>query len=112
MMRRALPLVIVLFIWAALPLGLPRNIVDLLVFSGIYTIAGLGVSLLLGHCGIVNLAQALFYGICAYSTAYVTTGMNLSSIWGFGVGAALSMAIAFLVGWPVLRLPSYFLALA
>jgi branched-chain amino acid transport system permease protein len=112
MMRRALPLVIVLLIWAALPLGLPRNIVDLLVFSGIYTIAGLGVSLLLGHCGIVNLAQAVFYGIGAYATAYLTTEMNLPNIYGFVAGAVVSMIIAFVIGWPVLRLTGYFLALA
>jgi branched-chain amino acid transport system permease protein len=38
--------------------------------------------------------------------------MNLSSIWGFVVGAVLSMATAFIIGWPVLRLTGYFLALA
>jgi branched-chain amino acid transport system permease protein len=112
MIRRLLPMVIVLAIWVALPQFLPRNVTDLLVFAGIYTIAGLGVSLLLGHCGIVNLAQAVFYGIGAYSTAYLTTEMNLSSIWGFVVGAVLSMGTAFIIGWPVLRLTGYFLALA
>src|SRR3984957_21236517 len=112
MIRRLLPVLILLAIWVALPQLLPRNITDLLVFAGIYTIAGLGVSLLLGHCGIVNLAQAVFYGIGAYSTAYLTTEMNLSSIWGFVVGAALSMGTAFIIGWPILRLTSYFLALA
>src|ERR1700742_4678328 len=112
MIRRLLPVLVVLSIWIVLPGILPRNLTDLLVFAGIYTIAGLGVSLLLGHCGIVNLAQALFYGIGAYSTAYLTTEMNLSSIWGFVVGALLSMGIAFVVGWPVLRLTGYFLALA
>jgi branched-chain amino acid transport system permease protein len=110
--RRPLPLLILLAIWIALPEVLPRNLTDLLVFAGIYTIAGLGVSLLLGHCGIVNLAQAVFYGIGAYSTAYLTTEINLSSIWGFVVGATLSMGIAFIIGWPVLRLTGYFLALA
>lgn len=112
MIRRLLPVLILLAIWIALPEVLPRNLTDLLVFAGIYTIAGLGVSLLLGHCGIVNLAQAVFYGIGAYSTAYLTTEMNLSSVWGFIVGALLSMGIAFIIGWPVLRLTGYFLALA
>ena len=112
MARRYAPLAVLLLVWAALPFALPRNLVDLLVFSGIYTIAGLGVSLLLGHCGIVNLAQAVFYGIGAYATAYLTVEMNLPSVTGFIVGALVSMAIAFAVGWPVLRLTGYFLALA
>jgi len=72
MIRRLLPVLVVLSIWIVLPGILPRNLTDLLVFAGIYTIAGLGVSLLLGHCGIVNLAQALFYGIGAYATAWYT----------------------------------------
>jgi branched-chain amino acid transport system permease protein len=112
MLRRYALLAIVLLIWAALPFALPRNLVDLLVFSGIYTVAGLGVSLLLGHCGIVNLAQAVFYGIGAYATAYLTVEMNLPNATGFVVGALVSTAIAFAVGWPVLRLTGYFLALA
>ncbi|MGA8321397.1 MAG: branched-chain amino acid ABC transporter permease [Xanthobacteraceae bacterium] len=112
MARRYLPLAVVLMVWAALPFALPRNLVDLLVFSGIYAVAGLGVSLLLGHCGIVNLAQAVFYGIGAYATAYLTVEMNLPSVMGFVVGALVSTAIAFAVGWPVLRLTGYFLALA
>ena len=39
----------------------------MLVFAGLYTIAGLGVAFLLGQCGIVSLAQSVFYGIGAYS---------------------------------------------
>ena len=110
-LRRA-PVLALLAVWAVLPLLLPRNLVDLLVFAGIYTIAGLGVSVLLGHCGIVNLAQAAFYGIGAYATAWLTVEMDLPAAAGFATGALVSMAAAFAVGWPVLRLTGYFLALA
>jgi branched-chain amino acid transport system permease protein len=100
-----------LCLWAVLPFVLPRNLTDLLVFAGIYTIAGLGVGLLLGYCGIVNLAQAVFYGIGAYSTAYLTVEMGAPSITGFVVGALVSAVVALLLGWPILRLTGYFLAL-
>ncbi len=109
---RHIVLALALVAWAIVPLLLPRNLVDLLVFAGIYTIAGLGVGLLLGHCGIVNLAQAVFYGIGAYSTAYLTVEAGLPSVTGFVVGAVLSMAVALTLGWPILRLTGYFLALA
>jgi len=105
-------LVLGLCAWAVLPFILPRNLVDLLVFAGIYTVAGLGVGLLLGHCGIVNLAQAVFYGIGAYATAYLTVEVGAPSIAGFVVGALLAMTVALLLGWPILRLTGYFLALA
>jgi branched-chain amino acid transport system permease protein len=101
-----------LVVWAALPHLLSRHLTDLLVFTAIYAIAGIGVGLLLGQCGIVNLGQAAFYGIGAYSCAYFTVELGYPNIAGFVVGAAISVAIALVVGWPVLRLTGYFLALA
>jgi len=95
-----------------LPLVLPRHYIDVMVFAGLYGIAGLGVGLLLGQCGIVNLAQALFYGIGAYSSAYFCVTMGLAPIVGIVAGAAISGLIALLIGWPVLRLTGFFLALA
>ena len=94
------------------PLFLSRSIVDLLVFAGIYVIAGLGVGLLLGQCGIANLGQTVFYGIGAYSSAYLTVQLGAPALSGFVVGVVLSAALAMIVGWPILRLTGYFLALA
>lgn len=99
-------------LWALLPHILSRYMIDLLVFTAIYTIAGIGVGLLLGQCGIVNLGQATFYGIGAYSCAYLTVELGYPNVAGFIVGALISMTIALVVGWPVLRLTGYFLALA
>jgi branched-chain amino acid transport system permease protein len=95
-----------------LPLFLPRHFVDLLVFAAIYSIAGLGVGLLLGHCGIVTLAQSVFYAIGAYASAIATVTLKLPVAAGFLIGMAASGTIAFALGWPVLRLRGYFLAIA
>lgn len=111
MNRSSLGFAAALIIWAVLPFVVPRNVADLLVFTGIYTVAGLGIGLLLGHCGIVNLAQATFYGIGAYASAYCTVMMGLPSLVGFAVGAAVSMTLAYVIGRPILRLTGYFLAL-
>ena len=99
-------------LWAAVPLFASRGLVDMLVFTGLYTIAGLGVSFLLGQGGIVSLAQSVFYGIGAYSVAYCTTRLGWPAPAGFAIGMALSAAVALAVGWPILRLSGYFLALA
>lgn len=98
--------------WAALPALASRHVIDVLVFAGLYTIAGLGVSYLLGHCGIVTLAQSVFYGIGAYSVAYFSAHLALPSLVAFAVGALLCALVAVLVGWPILRLSGHFLALA
>ena len=111
MTSRLIWIAVALAVWAVLPFVVPRNIADLLVFTGIYSIAGLGIGLLLGHCGIVNLAQATFYGLGAYASAYCTVMMGLPSAVGFVAGAAISMALAYVIGRPILRLTGYFLAL-
>ncbi len=103
---------IALLLWAALPFVATRHMVDLLVFAGLYSIAGLGVAFLLGQCGIVNLAQSVFYGIGAYSVAWFCARKGLPVPVGIASGIALSVSIAAVVGWPILRLSGYFLALA
>jgi branched-chain amino acid transport system permease protein len=102
----------VLGTWAVLPLLLPRQYVDLLVFTAIYATAGLGVGLLLGHGGIVTLAQSAFYAIGAYSSAYVTVTLKWPLLLGVVTGMLLSGGLAFGLGWPVLRFRGYFLAIA
>lgn len=105
-------MVLIAAVWALLPALASRHVVDLLVFAGIYTIAGLGVSYLLGHCGIVSLAQSVFYGIGAYCIAYFCAQRGLPSGVGFLAGALISALTAMAVGWPTLRLSGHFLALA
>lgn len=101
-----------LAIWAAIPFLIGRGGVDILVFAGLYTIAGIGVAFLLGQCGIVSLAQSVFYGIGAYSIAYGTTVLGWPIPLCIVVGLVISGAVALVVGVPVLRLSGYFLALA
>lgn len=108
--RLVLPVLIVAGM--ILPWLLERHGIDLLVFAGLYTIAGLGVGLLLGQCGIVNLAQALFYGIGAYASAYSTVMLGWPAFVGILLGIAVSVCIALLIGIPLLRLQGFFLALA
>ena len=68
------------------------------MFAGLYTIAGLGVSFLLGQCGIVSLAQSVFYGIGAYSTAYCTTHLGWPVPAGMLAGIGVSGIVAMVVG--------------
>lgn len=104
--------VLLIAAWAAIPLLAGRSTVDLFVFAALYAIAGLGVAFLLGQCGIVSLAQNVFFGIGAYSTAYGATALGWPAPASMITGMAISGCIAALVGTPVLKLSGYFLALA
>src|SRR5512144_1184966 len=85
---------LVIALWAVVPALASRSVTDMLVFTALYSIAGLGVSFLLGQCGIVSLAQSVFYGVGAYSTAYCTTHYHWPSPAGFSIGIRLSALIA------------------
>lgn len=111
-LRVWLPALGLLVLWGFVPAVASRSLVDMLVFTALYAIAGLGVSFLLGQCGIVSLAQSVFFGIGAYATAYCTTHFGWPAAAGFAIGVGVSAIIALAVGWPVLRLSGYFLALA
>lgn len=101
-----------LLAWALLPQLLSRHYVDLLNFAAFLAVGGLGVGLLLGQCGIVNLGQAAFYGCGAYASAYCTAVLGWPAASGFALGAAISAVLAFAIGLPILRLSGFFLALA
>ncbi len=105
-------MLLLIALWAAVPALASRSVTDMLVFTALYSIAGLGVSFLLGQCGIVSLAQSVFYGVGAYSTAYCCVQLGWPSAVGLLVGIGVSAAVAVAVGWPILRLSGYFLALA
>ena len=99
-------------VWAMIPVVTSRSTVDLLVFTALYSIAGLGVSFLLGQCGIVSLAQSVFYGIGAYATAYGCLQLGWPAPLSMAAGMLISAVIAWLLAWPILRLSGFFLALA
>ena len=103
---------VALAVWVAVPMYATRATVDMLVFTALYSIAGLGVTFLLGQCGIVSLAQSAFYGIGAYATAYGCVTLGWPSPVAMIVGMLLSGGVAAMLGWPILRLSGFFLALA
>lgn len=112
MTRQTLVIAVLILLLAALPLVAARHTLDLMIFAALYSIAGLGVGLLLGQCGIVNLAQAFFYGIGAYASAYGTVMLEWSPWLGILVGMVTAGLVALAIGWPILRLSGFFLALA
>src|SRR5690348_18495998 len=77
-------------VWSVIPLFAGRSTVDLFVFAALYAIAGVGVAFLLGQCGIVSLAQNVFFGIGAYSTAYGATALGWPAPASMITGMAIS----------------------
>lgn len=78
----------------------------------IFALAAVGLNLLMGFAGQVSLGHAGFMGIGAYVVAVGPVHLGLPAWLALLVGAALSAAVAFAVGRPILRLRGHYLAVA
>ena len=78
----------------------------------VYSIAVVGLYLVVGLCGQFSLAQGAFFGIGAYGTALLEARWHWHAIPAAIGGALLAAAIGTLVGIPVLRLRGHYAAMA
>jgi branched-chain amino acid transport system permease protein len=65
-----------------------------------------------GFGGQFSLGHGVFFGIGAYTTVLLYTGMGLSPWLGMLVGAVLAAAVSLPVSWPTFRLRGPFFAIA
>ncbi|HWV51103.1 branched-chain amino acid ABC transporter permease [Pseudorhodoplanes sp.] len=98
---------------AALPYIVPTSFylrVAALVF--IFSIAVLGINLLMGFAGQVSLGHAGFFGIGAYAVAVLPTHFAVPTWIAFIIGIVVAGALAFVIGRPILKLKGHYLAVA
>jgi branched-chain amino acid transport system permease protein len=115
--RISFPALIVLAIVAiALPLipyqlHVSTYVVQMFMQAVTYAIAVLGMVVVLGYTGQINLAQAAFFGLGAYGVALgtVSGGLNFWISLALGVGAATVAGLA--LGLTTLRLGGHYLAM-
>lgn len=91
------------------PLGIPILMVMRLV--GIYTIAAVGLNLLMGYAGQVSLGHGAFFGIGAYTSALLCLKAKFPPWLGIPAAVVAAALIGFAVA-PVLRLKGHYLAMA
>ncbi len=75
-------------------------------------IAVTGIVILTGYAGQISLGHAGFAGIGAYACALAPVHLGLHPALAVVLGAAISAALAWLVGRPILRLKGYYLGVA
>src|SRR5437764_9534672 len=83
------------------------------VLTGVclYVMLGLGLNIVVGYAGLLDLGYAAFFAIGAYLTAYLMTTHNLSYWLMIPAGAALAAVFGVIIGAPTLRLRSDYLAI-
>ena len=97
----------------AIPFVFPVSsyVLNIFMQAATYGIAVLGMTIVLGYTGQINLAQAAFFGLGAYAVALGTVAWGLN----FWVSLLLGMAVASLaglvLGLTTLRLGGHYLAM-
>jgi branched-chain amino acid transport system permease protein len=84
----------------------------ILVFIGIYSIATLGLNLLMGYAGQISLGHAGFYALGAYTTGLLTAKYSWPFLPALAGAIIITAAIANLIGKACLRLKGHYLAVA
>lgn len=70
------------------------------------------LNILLGYAGIISLGQAAFFGLGAYTSAILSTTYGVNPYATIVIGAVLVGVVAFIVGYPTLKLHGHYLAMA
>src|ERR1035437_8072056 len=90
---------------------LSAYVLNLLMQASTYAIAVLGLTIVLGYTGQINLAQAAFFSLGAYSVALGTTTFGLPFLPALGVGVVLACIAGGVLGLTSLRLGGHYLAM-
>jgi branched-chain amino acid transport system permease protein len=86
-------------------------LLDIGVLVGVYTILGLGLSIVIGQAGLLDLGYIAFYAIGAYWTALLSTHFGVSFWILLPTSAVFASLFGVLLGYPTLRLRGDYLAI-
>ena len=104
-------LVAAVLISILLPLGLNDYYRDILTLTCMYIVLALGLNIVVGQAGLLNLGYVAFYAIGAYTYAILSTVYGLSFWPGLVAGALVSAGFALLLCIPTLRLRGDYFAI-
>ncbi|MFF1569663.1 ATP-binding cassette domain-containing protein [Streptomyces sp. NPDC058293] len=95
----------------ALPYGLNPYSIHVVDIAVIFALLAVGMGLVMGVAGQINLAQVAFFGVGAYTTAILTTHSGYGFWTAAIVGIGTTMLVGLLVGLPALRMQSHYLGI-
>jgi len=108
-------IIFLIFVIAVLviPLFLTGSyLINVFVFVGINTLLAVALNLLLGYAGQISLGHAAFFGLGAYISGILTTRFGLDPWFALVIAALANGMLAFIIGFPILKLKGHYLAMA
>jgi len=95
----------------AYPLWTGRYGQDVAISVLVYVCLGLGLNVVVGLCGLLDLGYIAFYGVGAYTYALLSVHVGLSFWLCLPVAALLAAAAGCIIGYPTLRMRGDYLAI-
>lgn len=96
---------------APLFLNLSPYVLNIFMQAATYSVAVLGMTIVLGYAGQINLAQATFFGLGAYAVAIGTVVLGLNFWIALLMGIGMAVVAGFVLGLTTLRLGGHYLAM-
>ncbi len=93
------------------PFFVSRGSVDLATLVLIYIMLALGLNVVVGLAGLLDLGYVAFYAVGAYTFALLSEYTGISFWMSLPIGALLAAAFGMILGFPVLRLRGDYLAI-
>ena len=110
--RFTIPALIVIGILAlAFPFVFSFYQTNIMITALIYVMLGLGLNIVVGLAGLLDLGYVAFYAVGAYSYALLNYHFGLGFWTALGIGGGLAAMFGIILGFPVLRLRGDYLAI-
>lgn len=104
-------LIILALVAMALPLISNNYVLEVLSTAWFYVILCLGLNIVVGYAGLLDLGYAAFFAVGAYTTGILTSEFGVNFWLTIPVAVVLSMLMGVIIGGPTLRLRSDYLAI-
>ncbi|MBD3640193.1 MAG: high-affinity branched-chain amino acid ABC transporter permease LivM [Marinobacter sp.] len=101
-------IILLALVW---PFIVSRGAVDLATLVLIYIMLALGLNVVVGLAGLLDLGYVAFYAVGAYTFALLSQYFGISFWLALPIGALLAALFGFVLGFPVLRLRGDYLAI-
>ena len=96
---------------AVFPLFADNYMLDVIITCLIYICLGLGLNIVVGLCGLLDLGYIAFYAVGAYTYSLLNLKFGLSFWAAVPVGVVLGMTVGCLIGYPTLKMRGDYLAI-
>jgi branched-chain amino acid transport system permease protein len=106
-----LALAVVLAFIAAYPFVFSMYQTNIMINALIYIVIGLGLNIVVGLAGLLDLGYVAFYAVGAYSYALLNHHFGIGFWTALPMGAGMAFLFGILLGFPVLRLRGDYLAI-